>query len=126
MEDDALLAERLQMEENNMGEMPGDEDFAAQAVARQRALNAQRNQGGTFLFGSRQDDNVSIEQYAAVTTFLIDISILLVIVLITEICRRNSEGCGIPVILWIEIFFIIVFIKSTFGLNIIWILRYQY
>ena len=35
MEDDALLAERLQMEENNGGDMmPGEEDYAAQAVAR--------------------------------------------------------------------------------------------
>lgn len=67
-----------------------------------------------------------METYAAITSFLIDISILLIIILITEISRRNSKGCGIPVILWIEIFFIIYLTKSTFGLNIIWILRTHY
>lgn len=69
-----------------------------------------------------------METYAAITSFLIDISILLIIVLICEICRHNTKGCGIPVIFWIEIFFVIWLTKSTFGLNIIWILRthYQY
>jgi hypothetical protein len=67
-----------------------------------------------------------METYAALTTFLIDISILLIILLITEIARHNSKGCGIAVILWIEIFFTIWLLKSTFGLNIIWILRTHY
>ena len=67
-----------------------------------------------------------METYAALTSFLIDISILLIIVLICELSRRGNKGCGIPVIFWIEIFFVIWLSKSTFGLNIIWILRTHY
>lgn len=46
MEDDALLAERLQAEEAAMG--MDEIDYAQQAIERQRALNATRGLGNNF------------------------------------------------------------------------------
>jgi hypothetical protein len=51
MEEDALLAERLQNEENAMGGM--EPDYARQAIERQRALNASRGLGQQFSFSNR-------------------------------------------------------------------------
>lgn len=59
MEDDALLAERLQMEEANAADGMNEEpDYAQQAIDRQRNLAASRGLGNTFSFSNRQGDTV--------------------------------------------------------------------
>jgi hypothetical protein len=58
--------------------------------------------------------------------FLIDFTILLLLILIFEYYKSYGNQCGIPLVLWIEIFFIILLTKSFFNLNIIWISRFYY
>mmetsp|Transcript_4457 Transcript_4457/g.6602 ORF Transcript_4457/g.6602 Transcript_4457/m.6602 type:complete len:91 (-) Transcript_4457:501-773(-) len=53
-------------------------------------------------------------------------AILLLLLILLEYFRNRGEGCGIPVIFWIEIFFVILLTKSIFDLNVIWVMRVSY
>ena len=53
-------------------------------------------------------------------------ALVLITVLVIEVFRADGETCGIPLYLWIEVFFIIWGSKSVFDLNLIWIVRYRH
>lgn len=53
----------------------------------------------------------------------IAIPILLIIIVICEVSRRKDHQCGIPVQLWVEVFFIVALIYVLLTLNELWIIR---
>lgn len=49
--------------------------------------------------------------------------ILIVVIIVCELTRRKGHQCGIPVQLWVELFFIITAVYYALLLNLLWIVR---
>jgi len=52
--------------------------------------------------------------------FLLVFFFLGLAILIIEVSHMNGDNCGIPVHLWLEIYFLIIIIGSFITLNVIW------
>uniref|UniRef100_A0A7S3FZK8 RING-type domain-containing protein n=1 Tax=Strombidium rassoulzadegani TaxID=1082188 RepID=A0A7S3FZK8_9SPIT len=113
-------------------------EYQQQATLRQRQFNEQRQRqqsnfnpdnpmlGSTFTYQNQQETEVQVETYGAIIGFIVSITILLILLLVLEYFRNNGNQCGIPLLFWLEIFFVIALSRSIFNLNIIWIVRYRY
>ncbi len=49
--------------------------------------------------------------YARMVAFFIFLFVLIFIITIIELCHHFGSDCGIPVHLWLDVYFIIVFIR---------------
>lgn len=79
--------------------------------------------GRQVQFDDLQDESYQAHCYYFCMMWIIDIVILAVIIVILEYFKHHGNSCGIPLLLWIEIFFIILLTQSTFRLNLLWIMR---
>ena len=55
--------------------------------------------------------------------WIVDVVILAIIIVVLEYFKHHGNQCGIPVYLWIEIFFVIFLTQTTMRLNYLWWMR---
>jgi len=74
-------------------------------------------------FGEQRESEIAIDTYTAIVSAIVKLTLLLILLLILEYQKKNGNSCGIPLILWLEVFFFIILISGLFELNLIWITR---
>ena len=79
--------------------------------------------GQAFSFQDRRSEMLAVQRYSIICGAVTAAIILLIILLIAEYYRKSGVSCGIPVILWVEIFFAIylgLFIFNLFMLIVLY------
>jgi len=119
----------MMAEEPAMDMMMGDEgtDFARAAIDRNRRMMTQRRDGANpmgqaFSFNDRRSEQIAVQRYTIICTAITAFIFLLIIVLIAEYYKKSGVSCGIPVITWVEIFFVIYLGMSICGLFLLIVL----
>jgi len=72
-------------------------------------------------------EEMNRRQYGMITyitcTYFWIYALICVIIIIAAELSKNKEPCGINVIFWVEIFWIIILVRSVLVLQIVWIVR---
>jgi hypothetical protein len=113
-----MMAEAAMMEDGT--------DFAAAAIERNRRMMRRNNgdnpMGPTASFGERRSEQLAVQRYSIICTAVTAGIILLIIILIAEFYKKTGVSCGIPVITWVEIFFVIYLGMSVLALFLLIVL----
>jgi hypothetical protein len=78
--------------------------------------------GPAFSFQDRRSEQIAVQRYSIICQAVTAFIILLIIILIAEFYKKTGVSCGIPVITWVEIFFVIYLGMSIFGLFLLIVL----
>ena len=97
--------------------------MAAIRAAIDNQAQIRERMGQNIQYEDMIDETHAASCYYFCVSWIIDVVLLVIVILILEYYKKSGNKCGIPLYLWIEIWFVIFFTQSTIRLNVLWIQR---